>query len=136
MTAPRDRFASADVARLATVGADGVPHLVPVVFTVADDTIYMCVDHKPKRTRRLRRLANIAANPAVCLLVDHYAEDWTTLWWVRVDGHAEVVDPYSEVGTEAIDLLATKYDQYRANRPDGPVIVVRELRWSSWSASS
>ncbi|MEE4024393.1 TIGR03668 family PPOX class F420-dependent oxidoreductase [Gordonia sp. PKS22-38] len=136
MTPAREQFASARIARLATVGAGGVPHLVPVVFTVADDTIYMCVDHKPKRTRQLRRLANITANPAVSMLADHYAEDWTALWWVRVDGHAEIVDADSEVGAEAIDLLAAKYHQYRANRPDGQVIVVRALRWSSWSASS
>ncbi|ROZ98579.1 TIGR03668 family PPOX class F420-dependent oxidoreductase [Gordonia sp. OPL2] len=136
MTSDRDRFARARVARLATAGADGRPHLVPVVFTLADDTLITCVDHKPKRTQRLRRLANIEANPLVSLLVDHYDDDWTTLWWVRVDGAGEVVDPDTDQAGRAIDRLAEKYPQYRADRPDGPVVVVRDLTWHSWSAAS
>ena len=68
----RARFAAAQVARLATVGADGSPHLVAICFAVEGDRIVTAIDHKPKRTTRLRRLANIAANPSVSLLVDHY----------------------------------------------------------------
>ncbi|WP_072690342.1 TIGR03668 family PPOX class F420-dependent oxidoreductase [Rhodococcus marinonascens] len=131
---PVERFASARVARLATVGPGGVPHLVPLVFALDSDTIYSCVDHKPKRTTALRRLQNIAANPAVTLLVDHYDENWDQLWWVRVDGGAEVLDAGSPEGTAAIDILATKYRQYAERRPDGPVIAVRSLRWHHWSA--
>ncbi|MGC5257047.1 TIGR03668 family PPOX class F420-dependent oxidoreductase [Gordonia sp. DT218] len=136
MTSARERFEAARVARLATVGEAAVPHLVPIVFTLApdDDILYSCVDHKPKRTRRLRRLANITANPSVSLLVDHYADDWTALWWVRVDGRADVVDADTTVGACAIDLLAEKYPQYRVERPDGPVIVVRDLVWQEWAA--
>ncbi|MGV9712633.1 TIGR03668 family PPOX class F420-dependent oxidoreductase [Gordonia sp. NPDC003424] len=130
----RERFTQARVARLATVGADGQPHLVPMVFAVEDDTLYTCVDHKPKRTRALRRLANIAVNPAVSVLVDHYSDDWDELWWVRVDGVAEVVDAADEIGAHGIDVLAAKYGQYRDRRPDGPVIVVRELAWHEWAA--
>ncbi|GAB89284.1 hypothetical protein GORHZ_055_00690 [Gordonia rhizosphera NBRC 16068] len=125
------------MARLATVGVgDGavVPHLVPVVFALDDDVIYTCVDHKPKRTTHLRRLANIAANPAVSLLVDHYSDDWDALWWVRVDGRAEVVDPDSADGVRGIDRLAEKYAQYREKRPAGPVIVIGHLGWHTWSA--
>ncbi|MXP23686.1 TIGR03668 family PPOX class F420-dependent oxidoreductase [Gordonia sp. HNM0687] len=135
MTSARDRFASARVARLATAGADARPHLVPVVFTLVDDVVVSCVDHKPKRTQRLRRLANIAANPVVSLLVDHYTEVWADLWWVRVDGRAEVVDAETEAGATAIDHLAAKYPHYRADRPDGPVIVVRDLTFQSWAAT-
>ena len=85
---PDARFAQSPVARLATVGADGRPHLVPVVFAVHEQVIYSAVDAKPKTTQRLRRLANIESNPQVSLLVDHYDEDWTRLWWVRADGDA------------------------------------------------
>ena len=134
-TADRDRFVSARVARLATVAEDRTPHLVPVVFTVADDTLVTCVDHKPKSTRRLRRLANIRATPAVSLLVDHYDDDWTALWWVRVDGTAQVIDADAAEAARAIDLLAEKYPQYRTDRPAGPVIVVRDLTWHGWSAT-
>ena len=82
----RGRFAAARVARLATADATGQPHLVPVTFAVAGDMVYTAVDAKPKRTTALRRLANVAANPRVSLLVDHYDDDWSRLWWVRADG--------------------------------------------------
>jgi PPOX class probable F420-dependent enzyme len=79
----RSRFAGARVARLATVSATGVPHLVPVTFAVLGERIVFVVDDKPKSTTRLRRLDNIAARPTVCLLVDIYDDDWTRLWWAR-----------------------------------------------------
>jgi PPOX class probable F420-dependent enzyme len=127
----RRRFASARVARLATVSPDGRPHVVPIVFAVDGDSLYTAVDRKPKSTTALRRLANIAANPAVSALVDHYADDWTQLWWVRVDGTARVVD-----GAEAaLDLLAARYPVYRRERPPGPVVAVTVERWTGWSAA-
>jgi PPOX class probable F420-dependent enzyme len=126
----RQRFATAAVARLATVTANGHPHLVPVVFAMAGDTVYTAVDGKPKSTRRLRRLANIAANPRVSLLVDYYDDDWTQLWWVRADGLAGVLDDAAADGARA--LLRAKYPQYQVVPLDGPVIVVRVSRWSSW----
>ncbi len=80
------RFAAARVARLATADAEGVPHVVPVVFAVEGDTVVVAVDHKPKRTTALKRLANVRANPRVALLADHYADDdWDALWWARAD---------------------------------------------------
>jgi PPOX class probable F420-dependent enzyme len=127
----RSRFASARVARLATV-ATPQPHLVPVVFTVDGDMVYLAIDHKPKVRREVRRLANIAANPLVSLLVDEYHEDWTTLWWVRADGTATVVDSPVEMAGP-IDLLVAKYPQYREHRPEGPLIVVRVDVWRGWS---
>ena len=82
----RRRLAAARVARLATVGGPGSPHLVPVTFAVAGDRIYSAVDAKPKTTRDLRRLRNIRADPRVAVLADHYDEDWSRLWWARADG--------------------------------------------------
>src|SRR5207244_611648 len=81
----------AKVARLATIGAGGKPHVVPITFAVDGDTIYFAVDAKPKRTTDLKRLRNIAANSSVSVLVDHYEDDWTKLWWVRVDGTARLL---------------------------------------------
>jgi PPOX class probable F420-dependent enzyme len=92
----RRRFADAAVARLATVRTDGAPHLVPVVFAADGNRIVMAVDPKPKRSRELLRLRNIAGNPAVSLLVDHYEADWRALWWVRADGLARIVEPGRE----------------------------------------
>ena len=128
----RARFAAARVARLATVGADGRPHLVPVCFAVDGDTVYSAVDEvKPKATLRLRRLRNVAENPAVSLLVDHYDDDWSALWWVRADGRARVL----ETAPDAIALLAARYPQYAEAPPGGPVIAVDVERWAGWSAS-
>ena len=130
----RHRFAHAPVARLATVRPDGSPHLVPVVFAVDAGVVYTAVDGKPKSSARLRRLANIAANPAVSLLVDGYADDWTALWWVRADGDATVVADGTAVET-GYRLLRAKYPQYATVALDGPMIVVTVARWSSWRAS-
>ncbi|MFC9789248.1 TIGR03668 family PPOX class F420-dependent oxidoreductase [Rhodococcus sp. NPDC127528] len=130
----RRRFAHARVARLGTVTAEGRPHLVPVVFAVVDDVAYSAVDDKPKSTRRLRRLDHVAATGRASLLVDSYDEDWTRLWWVRVDGAADVVDATSATGRAGVDALVDKYSQYTDMRPTGPVIVVRIEHWSSWSA--
>jgi PPOX class probable F420-dependent enzyme len=129
----RRRFTSAPVARLATAGADGRPHLVPVTFAVepGTDTLWFAVDDKPKASVRLRRLANIRADPRVCLLADHYEDDWTALWWARADGEAEVGD--SAAGTPAVELLRAKYPPYADRPPAGPVVAVRVGRWSGWS---
>jgi PPOX class probable F420-dependent enzyme len=128
---PEARFAQAPVARLATVAADGRPHLVPVVFALHDGVVYTAVDAKPKTTHRLRRLTNIEHNPQVSLLVDHYDEDWTQLWWVRADGIATI---HHDGGTlhAGYDLLRAKYGQYQSVSLNGPVIAVALRHWSSW----
>jgi PPOX class probable F420-dependent enzyme len=132
----RAAFETAPLARLATVGADGIPHLVPVCFAIVGDRIVTAIDHKPKRTTRLRRLANVAVNPNVCLLVDAYdPTDWDALWWARADGAARVLDVGSPGADEAISALVERYPQYRADRPEGPVIDVAVSRWSGWRAS-
>lgn len=131
---PKANFARAPVARLATVAPDGVPHLVPVVFALRlsrDDVVYTAIDAKPKTSRRLRRLANIESNPHVSLLVDHYADDWARLWWVRVDGIA-VIHRDGDALQTGYDLLRAKYRQYQSVPLDGPVIAVAIHRWSSW----
>src|ERR1700719_3202215 len=106
-------FAESPVAMLATVGPDGAPHLVPVVFAVHDEVVYTAVDAKRKTTHRLRRLANIEGNPKVSLLVDHYDEDWTQLWWVRADGVAAIHHDGDTVRVGR-DLLRAKYAQYQS----------------------
>ncbi len=130
----RRRFARARVARLATVGADGRPHLVPMVFAMAGETIYSAVDAKPKRTTALRRLANVAANPRVAVLVDHYDDDWDTLWWVRADGAGRVLDAGESEALEAVDRLVDRYAQYRRQPPHGPVLAIDVQHWSGWTA--
>jgi PPOX class probable F420-dependent enzyme len=126
-------FAESPVAILATVGPGGVPHVVPIVFAVHNDVIYTAVDAKRKTTRRLRRLANIEDNPAVSLLVDHYDDDWSQLWWVRADGVAAIHYSGEEMASGYF-LLRKKYVQYQRIALDGPVVTVEVKRWSSWQA--
>jgi PPOX class probable F420-dependent enzyme len=105
-----------------------------VCFALVDDVVYTAVDHKPKRGPRLARLANVAAHPVASLLVDAYGEDWSALWWVRLDGRAaQVADPAE--AERAIAALVTKYRQYAAQPPDGPVLALYVDRWTGWSAA-
>jgi PPOX class probable F420-dependent enzyme len=127
----RRRVSEARVGRLATVTPEGRPHLVPCCFVLDGQVVLSAVDAKPKSTLALRRLDNVRAHPAASLLVDHYAEDWTTLWWVRLDGDARVVDADDE-HEHALDLLAAKYPQYRQRRPPGPVLALTVATWRAW----
>ena len=129
----RERFASARVARLATVGEDGAPHLVPIVFALLGETVYSVVDQKPKRSADLRRLANVRATGRAALLVDHYEDDWEQLWWVRADGRGRVIDPDQPEARRAIEALHKRYPQ---QRPAGAVLAVDVERWTGWSPNS
>jgi PPOX class probable F420-dependent enzyme len=130
----RRRAAAWPVARLGTVDADGRPHLVPCCFALDGDVAYSVVDHKPKRSTALRRLDNIRADPSVCLLVDHYEDDWSALWWVRLDGSARLVADGPE-HERAIALLCAKYSQYRATPPSGTVVAIDVRSCRAWAAS-
>jgi PPOX class probable F420-dependent enzyme len=129
----RSRFAAAPVLRLATAGADRQPHLVPCTFVVDDaGRVAIGIDNKPKVSARLRRLKNIDENPRVSMLVDHYADDWTRLWWVRADGEA-LIERTGDDHAAHWRLLAAKYPQYGGQVPAGPVIAVTVESWSGWA---
>ena len=129
----RERFATAHVARLATLTPDGRPHIVPVCFALRGRDVVSAIDAKPKSTTGLQRLVNVRANPVASLLVDHYEDDWTRLWWVRADGNAQVIEEGPE-RSAAIAQLRARYPQYEEQPPPGPVLVVRVTRWTGWSA--
>ena len=122
------------VAHLATADGRGVPHVVPVCFAVLERTLYITIDEKPKRGpgAALKRLRNIAENPAVAVVVDRYDEDWARLGWVMLRGHAEIL----REGTEHRDaqaLLRFRYPQLGAMQiAKYPVIAVRIERTTSW----
>jgi PPOX class probable F420-dependent enzyme len=125
---PAERFTTVRVARLATVTPDGAPHLVPIVFALVGNVIHTAVDGKPKRHRRLQRLANIAHEPRVSVLADRYDDDWSLLWWVRADGTATVTDV-------AEPALIARYPQYEQSPPPGPFLRIDVTTWKSWSAT-
>ena len=129
----RQRFTDSRVLCLATVGADGQPHIVPCTFAVdAPGRIVIGIDNKPKVSANLRRLANIAGSPRVSLLADCYSDDWEQLWWARADGVATI----ERAGLEHAahwQLLRARYPQYAGQVLDGPVIVVAVSTWSGWA---
>jgi PPOX class probable F420-dependent enzyme len=129
-----DRLSSARVARLATITPDGKPHLVAITFAVLGDAVVHMIDDKPKTTRRLQRLANVEATPRASMLVDGYDEDWSKLWWVRVDGGVSVA---TSGGTweSARSSLGEKYPQYRTSPPSGPAILLAIDRVTHWEGS-
>lgn len=127
------RVLAARVARLATIDADGGPHLVPIVFALAGTTLYTAVDAKPKRSRRLRRIENARERPDVVVLVDRYHDDWAQLWWIRLRGRARVLD-CGEEAERALRLLSGKYDQYRREQPGLPVLAIDIYEWYGWEA--
>ncbi|MGZ4427041.1 MAG: TIGR03668 family PPOX class F420-dependent oxidoreductase [Nocardioidaceae bacterium] len=126
---------AAPVGELATVGADGRPHVVPVCFVLVGDTIYSAVDHKPKSTQRLRRIRNLLETGHAAVLVHHYEADWSRLWWVRMDGVGRVVEGDAEV-SRVLAGLGGKYPQYVDHPPRGPVLAVDITVWTSWPSAA
>jgi PPOX class probable F420-dependent enzyme len=128
----RQRVDAARVGHLATTRPDGRPHVVPCCFVLVGNTVYSAVDAKPKSTLALQRLRNLAAHPAASLVVDHYDDDdWTQLWWVRLDGAARVLEKGAE-RDEALAALAAKYPQYVDAPPPGAVVAVDVAEWRAW----
>jgi PPOX class probable F420-dependent enzyme len=127
----------ARVGRLATADTSGRPLVVPVCYAFDGARLYSAVDAKPKSTRNLRRLRNIADNPHVSLVADVWDEDWSRLCWVIVEGRAEVLHAGADFA-RAIDLLVTKYPQYRTlplDRTGGIVIAITPDRVLAWRAA-
>jgi PPOX class probable F420-dependent enzyme len=138
MTPDERRFLGQQrVARLATVDEAGRPHVVPVCFALCGGALYVAIDEKPKRgdPQRLRRLRNIAVQPHVCLVADHYEEDWQRLRWVQVRGRAALVADAAE-REAALAALRAKYPQYRAMALEArPLLRITPDRVVSWTAT-
>ncbi len=124
------------VGRLATADTAHRPHLVPIVFCLDGDALYSPVDGKKKRGQELKRLQNVAANDAFSLLLDAYDDDWQRLWWVRLDGVADVYRPVNDHEARLNRLLLAKYPQYQdvPIAQDDPVYL--RLCWNKVSAWS
>ena len=126
-------LANIRVGHLATADARATPHLVPVCFALGDGALYITIDQKPKGDpRALKRLKNIAENPAAAFVADRYDEDWSRLGWVMLHGPAEIIDEGAE-HDRAQALLCSRYPQYRGMALKGlPVIAIRVVRVISW----
>jgi len=138
LTEPQRRFLNRRrVGHLATADARAAPHVVPVCFAVGDNALYITIDQKPKGDpRALKRLRNIADNPAAAFVADHYDEDWSRLGWVMIRGHAEILEAGAE-HDDAQQLLRTRYRQYQTMAIDDlPVIAIRIEQVASWGTLS
>jgi PPOX class probable F420-dependent enzyme len=130
----RRRVATQRTGTLATIAADGTPHLVPFVFALKGDTLYWAVDDKPKRSKNLQRLRNIQRDARVSVLFDHYADEWSDLWWVRVNGKARILSD-GEERERAVNALRGKFPQYREQPLDDAVAAIDVEEWTGWSAT-
>ena len=127
---------SARVAHLATAGANGQPHVIPICFVFDGANFYSPIDEKPKRVtaRKLKRLRNIRENPRVALVIDRYDENWAKLAYILIIGRARVLTSGSN-HRKAVNLLRRKYLQYQTMRIDRlPMILIRPTRTTSWGA--
>jgi PPOX class probable F420-dependent enzyme len=136
LPAVRDFLVFERVGHLATADGAGVPHNVPLCFWFDGARFYFAIDEKPKRGRAmaLRRMRNIAANPNVALVVDHYEEHWSNLAYVLVHGQAGLVDDGEEY-LLALRSLRDKYPQYRAmalSSENNPVVRIDPIRVHVW----
>ncbi len=131
-----DALAAARRAVLITTRPDGRPRPVPFTFAIVDDRIVGAVDHKPKSTTNLARLADIERTAEATVLVDHYDdEDWSSLWWVRLRGAAGVLSAEDPAAVQARVALAAKYPQYRRRPPTGPVWFMQMDHVRVWRAT-
>jgi PPOX class probable F420-dependent enzyme len=133
------------VAHLATLDRGSAPHVVPIVFAWHAERIWSPIDAKPKRSadpRALRRVADVLRDPRVCVLLDHWDPDWSRLWWLRLDGEAEVVSAGAAECDRrlegAAEALRGKYPQY-AEVPvflgRATALAIRVVGEQSWCAS-
>ncbi|MFT5132350.1 MAG: PPOX class probable F420-dependent enzyme [Gammaproteobacteria bacterium] len=130
------------VARFATLDAGQNIHQVPIVFVRYEDMLWSPVDGKPKQGRELARVRNLRINPNVSLLIDSYEQDWSRLWWIRVEGIANIV--VAESGTDphvadAVQALRNKYPQYQdvpVLRKPETLIAIKPTKMTSWCANT
>jgi PPOX class probable F420-dependent enzyme len=130
----RQFLADRRIAHLATADRGAIPHVVPVCFAIRGNTLYVTIDEKPKVKpgTTLKRLRNIAENPAVAVVVDRYKEDWSRLGWVMLHGRADILSQGKE-HDDAQVLLRSRYRQLDAMQIARlPVIAVRIERATQW----
>ncbi len=123
------------VGHLATADGKGRPYVVPFCFVCDGGVIYSILDGKPKSSglRRLRRVRNILDNPRVSVVIDHYEADWTKIWFLLVQGTAELLEPGPEHAA-ALVRLRSKYPQYeRMDLDENPMVKVIAERATGWN---
>jgi PPOX class probable F420-dependent enzyme len=129
----RDLILTAQVARLGLLDEADLPRLLPVTFAPFEGALWSAIDRKPKRSAEPARVRRLRRRPEATLLVDVYHDDWARLAWVELRGPVSVLEAV-EAGP-ALEALADKYEQYRAEPPPGPLLRLAPERCACWRAS-
>lgn len=130
----RELVARARVARLAYLDGDDRPRVLPVTFAVDDGAVWIAIDdEKPKRRPEPARVEYLRRRPEAALVMDEYDDDWSKLAWVQLLGRVEVIAV--EEAPAAMEALATRYSQYAAHRPPGPLLRLGVKRALCWRAA-
>ena len=121
---------------MATVGKLGKPLVVPICFAFDGNFIYSPIDKKPKSVSagKLKRIRNIINNPNISLVIDEYLENWSLLYYLIIQGTAEIIDEGEEY-ENSLSMLSKKYDQYREMGLESlgaPVIKITPDKIISW----
>jgi PPOX class probable F420-dependent enzyme len=125
----RELLAAARVARLGLLDERDLPRVLPVTFAVWEGAVWSAIDRKPKRAAEPARVRRLRRRPEATLLADRYDDDWSRLAWLELRGTVTI----HSLGP-ALDALAGKYEQYRAEPPQGPLLRLepRDAVW--WRA--
>jgi nitroimidazol reductase NimA-like FMN-containing flavoprotein (pyridoxamine 5'-phosphate oxidase superfamily) len=117
------------VSRAGTVGKTGVPHVVPVCHVLRDGKIYF------GSGKEGRKVLNVKANPRVTVTVDLYADDWSNLKGVMVQGTARLIERGPRFRAIRA-LLYKKYPQYpdeaALDESDSVIIEVTPTHVFAW----
>ena len=124
-------LSAARVGRLALLDEHDLPRVLPVTFAVWEGAVWSAIDRKPKRAGEPARVRRLRRRPEAALLVDRYDDDWSRLAWLELRGEV-TIEPIGP----ALEALAGRYEQYRADPPPGPLLrlEVQEAVW--WRAST
>jgi len=110
----------ARVARMATTGTDGLPHVVPVCPVLDRGRVYVATEGSSRKVR------NLEAYPRVAIVFDDYVEDWNALRQVMLRGRARLIRRGLR-WNELRELFDAKFQQYPEMAPIGHGDVIVEI---------
>lgn len=108
------------VCHVATSGKSGVPHVVPVCHVLADGKVCFASEGGAKKIEHLR------ANAHAAVSVDFYAETWSQLKGVMIQGPVELIERGPRF-KKLRNLLYEKYPQYAEDAALGKGDVIVEI---------
>ena len=129
----RELIGAARVGRLGLLDERELPRVLPVTFAESEGALWSAIDRKPKRSAEPARVRRLRRRPEATLLLDVYHDDWTRLAWLELRGSVAVLEA-SDAGA-ALEALAAKYEQYRAEPPPGPLLRLAPEAFACWRFS-